>query len=304
MKVMVTPLAKLKERLGNRKRRIGMRLSSFHLRRAVSATEKDYLGFGNDLQSFYDRARKILETPDAAADGKAALRALNETPYDLVLMDCQMPEMDGYEAARRIRAGSSGVRNAEVPIIAMTAHAMQGDREKCLEAGMNDYLAKPVQPKTLNQILNRWLSKAGGRTTHHLDENVQAEGFSPEERKAVFDEKDLLERLMGDRDMARTVIAAFTDDVPKQILRLKAFLHQGDVSAIVQQAHSIKGASANVGAAALRADAFEIEKAGRDGRLDRVAEVVPKLENRLNTLRIVLSSSGYETCTQDGGKAT
>ena len=94
---------------------------------------------------------------EAVANGGEAIKALSEIPYDLVLMDCQMPEIDGYEATRWIRSGDSGARNPDIPIIAMTAHAMTGDRERCLAAGMNDYLSKPVQPKGLEQTLARWL---------------------------------------------------------------------------------------------------------------------------------------------------
>jgi PAS domain S-box-containing protein len=95
---------------------------------------------------------------DVAADGVEAIRALRSIPYDLVLMDCQMPEMDGYEATRRIRSGEAGPANRMIPIVAMTARAMQGDREKCLESGMNDYLPKPIDASALEESLAHWLT--------------------------------------------------------------------------------------------------------------------------------------------------
>ena len=101
--------------------------------------------------------KKLGCSADAVADGKEALASLRSIPYDLVLMDCQMPEMSGYEAAVCIRDPRSGVRNPQVPIVAVTAHAMNGDREECLAAGMNDYLSKPVQPSTLAAMLDKWL---------------------------------------------------------------------------------------------------------------------------------------------------
>jgi two-component system, sensor histidine kinase and response regulator len=108
-------------------------------------------------------ALKILENfgyrVDAVANGKEVIELLRKLPYDLVLMDCQMPEMDGFEATRAIRGGTSGALNPNIPVIAMTAHAMKGDREKCLEAGMSDYLAKPVHPPELAAALERWLQK-------------------------------------------------------------------------------------------------------------------------------------------------
>jgi signal transduction histidine kinase/CheY-like chemotaxis protein len=109
-------------------------------------------------------ARAMLEKlgyrTDITESGVEAVKALSRVPYDLVLMDCQMPEMDGFEAARRIRDASSGVLNPRAPIIAMTANAMQGDRERCIDAGMDDYLPKPVQSRALAEALDRWLSFA------------------------------------------------------------------------------------------------------------------------------------------------
>ncbi len=107
-------------------------------------------------------ARKILEKldyrADVAANGKEALAALSTIPYDLVLMDCQMPEMDGFEATQAIRRGEAGAGRAGTPIVAMTARAMQGDREKCLDSGMNDYLSKPIDSGLLAKTLERWLA--------------------------------------------------------------------------------------------------------------------------------------------------
>ncbi|MCG8617954.1 MAG: response regulator [Desulfobacterales bacterium] len=101
--------------------------------------------------------RKMGLSADAVTNGEEVLEALADGDYDLVLMDCQMPKMDGYEATRRIRSGDSGIRNPDITIIAMTANAMKGDRAKCLDAGMNDYLAKPVKKKDLVAILEKWL---------------------------------------------------------------------------------------------------------------------------------------------------
>ncbi|HCY87652.1 MAG TPA: hypothetical protein DHV36_21135 [Desulfobacteraceae bacterium] len=104
--------------------------------------------------------RKMGLSADAVTNGQEVLDALSEEDYDLVLMDCQMPRMDGYEATRRIRSGNTEVRNPDIPIIAMTANAMKEDRTKCLDAGMNDYLAKPVKLKDLSAMLNKWLDQA------------------------------------------------------------------------------------------------------------------------------------------------
>jgi CheY-like chemotaxis protein len=102
--------------------------------------------------------KKLGLQADAVGDGAEAIKALESTPYDLVLMDVQMPVMDGLEATRQIRSASSSVLNPNIPIVALTAHAMPSDREKCLEAGMNDYLAKPVAPQALARVLDKWLN--------------------------------------------------------------------------------------------------------------------------------------------------
>ncbi|VVB68486.1 Chemotaxis protein CheY [uncultured archaeon] len=104
--------------------------------------------------------RKMGLQADVVANGQEAVNALQTIPYDLVLMDCQMPEMDGFEATRRIRLEGSKALNPQIPIIAMTAFAMQGDREKCIQAGMSDFIGKPVQQRDLVKMLARWLAIA------------------------------------------------------------------------------------------------------------------------------------------------
>jgi CheY-like chemotaxis protein len=102
--------------------------------------------------------RKMGLRADVVADGQEAINALQMIPYDLVLMDCQMPEIDGFEATRCIRLEGSKALNPGIPIIAMTALSMQGDREKCIQAGMNDFIAKPVQQRELAEVIDRWLA--------------------------------------------------------------------------------------------------------------------------------------------------
>ena len=94
---------------------------------------------------------------DLAANGEEALTSLETLPFDLVLMDCQMPVMDGYEATQKIRHPDSKVLNRDIPIVAMTANTMEGDREKCLAVGMNDFIAKPINPNKVQKALHRWL---------------------------------------------------------------------------------------------------------------------------------------------------
>ena len=210
---------------------------------------------------------------DAVADGAEAVKALETIPYDLVLMDVQMPVMDGMEATRQIRSPESAIPNRRIPIVAMTAHALQGDRERYLEAGMNDYVSKPVSPQALAEVLARW-----------LPENDDA--LAP----VVFDRAGMLERLMDDEDLARVVTESFLDDAPRQIEALRGYLDAWDAPGAERQAHSIKGASSNVGGEALRALAFEMEKAGKAGDLGSIRARMDDLEREFARLKEAMTT--------------
>jgi len=230
--------------------------------------------------------KKLGLHADAVANGAEAVKALETLPYDLVLMDVQMPVMDGMEATRQIRDPRSAVRNHPIPIIAMTAHAMQGDRERCLEAGMNDFVTKPVDPHALAEALEKWLPKETATTTDQAPGVSEAVSVSAAEQEApVFDRAGMMTRMMDDEELARTVIEAFLDDVPKQIEALRSYLEAGDAISAERQAHTIKGASANLGGEALRALAFEMEKAGKAGNLEYVMAYLPEMERQFARLK-------------------
>ncbi|HEX7496954.1 MAG TPA: PAS domain S-box protein [Candidatus Limnocylindrales bacterium] len=229
---------------------------------------------------------------DAVANGAEAVSALESIAYDLVLMDVQMPQMDGLEATGHIRDPRSAVLNHLVPIIAMTAHAMQGDRQRCLDAGMNDYVTKPVSPQALSEALARWLP--GDDAAGPKDESAEPEAAIAEGAEAaagddletqVFDRSGLLARLMDDEDLALTVVDGFLEDVPRQIGALRSYLDAGDVEGSIRQAHTIKGASANVGGELLRAAAFDMEKAAQTGDLSAVKVRLPDLQARFARLK-------------------
>jgi two-component system, sensor histidine kinase and response regulator len=151
-----------------------------------------------------------------------ALEALRRADYDIVLMDCEMPNMDGCETARRIRCPSSGMRNPGIPIVALTAHALVGDREKCIAAGMNDYVAKPIEPRQLVEVLPKWLGLPAQR------EPVPLASSDPGPTPQVFREKELVARLSGDQALARTIVGGFLSDAPTQLQKLKQLIEQGD----------------------------------------------------------------------------
>jgi CheY-like chemotaxis protein/HPt (histidine-containing phosphotransfer) domain-containing protein len=227
--------------------------------------------------------RKLGVSTDIVANGREALEALKTLPYDLVLMDMQMPEMDGMEATRRIRDPQTAIPNRSIPIVAITANAMQSDRELCLEAGMNDYIAKPVSPAALAGALEKWLPKEGGSRNEQAGKPGSLPPTPPS--AVIWDRAAMLERLMADEDMARTISEGFLDDMSKQIVRLKEYLAAGDAAFAERQAHTIKGAAATVGGEALRAVAFEMEKAGKAGDLGAVNARMDILEAAFDQLR-------------------
>ncbi|MDY6909720.1 MAG: response regulator [Thermodesulfobacteriota bacterium] len=226
--------------------------------------------------------RKMGYEAVAVSNGKEAVAALSETPYDLVLMDIQMPEMDGLEATRTIREGQAPVLDPAVPIIAMTAHAMRGDREKCLEAGMNDYVAKPVQPDELMAAIQR-------QSRHRAPDPGAGEpaaptGSVPDSRK-ILDWESLVLRLGGDVELAQDILVGFIEDAPKQMAALRAALEAGDAEALRRNAHTLKGSSANVSATALQDAAFAMESAGVRGDGEAATSAMVELEKAFECLR-------------------
>jgi signal transduction histidine kinase/DNA-binding response OmpR family regulator len=232
---------------------------------------------------------RLGHTVEAVANGAEAVRATREGHYDLVLMDCEMPVMDGYEATRAICETSTGARNPRIPIVAVTASAMPGDRERCLRAGMDDYLTKPVDPEQVARTVAKLLARTSG--PHHSGE--LAESAAPAEDLAVFREEALLKRLMGRKALAGKLVKLFVDDVPTQLLNLRKRIEEADAPEARRQAHTLKGAAANVSANALRAMALQAEQAAAAGRLDEVADLLPGLENQFERLKHTLSESGW-----------
>jgi PAS domain S-box-containing protein len=220
---------------------------------------------------------------DAVANGIEALQALTDLPYDLVLMDVQMPEMDGLEATRRIRDPLSKVRKHDIPIIAMTAHAMAHDHQLCLDAGMNGYLSKPIDPRSLVQALQTWLPAPSEVPASPVSTvAVEASAHDP---TTIYDPVSLLARMLGDQELLETVLEVFLEDMPKQIDALSEFITQGKTLQAGRQAHTIKGAASNISAEALRAVASDMEKAGNADDIRALQAHLPILRQQFELLK-------------------
>ena len=195
--------------------------------------------------------RKLGARVRCVNNGIEALQALRDQAYDVVLMDCQMPEMDGYEASRQIRAGGNGILNSSIPIIALTAHALGSDRDKCIASGMNDYLSKPIDVAHLQEALTRAIT--GGAT------DVPAAQF--ESRKRLFDVEALLAGTGEDPTFVRELILVFADFAAENVSSLRSAVASNDIVQVRLLAHSMKGAARNIAAAGLAQHSEALENA-------------------------------------------
>jgi signal transduction histidine kinase/CheY-like chemotaxis protein/HPt (histidine-containing phosphotransfer) domain-containing protein/integral membrane sensor domain MASE1 len=236
-------------------------------------------------------AQAILERlghrADAVANGHEAVESLRVVPYDLVLMDCQMPEVDGYEATQRIRAKGSGVLDPDITIIALTANVTGGNRERCLQAGMNDFLSKPIHPQQLAEIIQRW-QKGGSK----IMEPVPSSPEPSTNESVVWDEVELRERYGDDDFLVREILGVFMEDLPERLKELRRAFETKDSANAERLAHMIKGSSATIGSPAMVAVARQMEDLVKDHQMTQALEMIPALElkflelKRLVTVRL------------------
>jgi CheY-like chemotaxis protein len=203
-------------------------------------------------------------------NGRLAVDRLEKEKFDIVLMDVQMPVMSGIEATQAIRSKEKST-GAHVPILAMTAHAMQGDRERCLAAGMDGYLSKPVQLKVLLQTV----------------EGMATPGFKPSEISQTLPEGEsfnaamLRERFRGNQKLLGTLVKTFQEDCPKMMARIRAALASHETAALAQAAHALKGSVGNFGPSPAFETARKLEFAGRQGELAGVRDMYSALEDHI-----------------------
>jgi two-component system sensor histidine kinase/response regulator len=223
---------------------------------------------------------------ECAPNGRLAVEALLRTCYDLVMMDCQMPEMDGFEATRQIRQlesqGKLPARSNRLPIVALTANALKGDRERCLEVGMDDYLSKPLQPEKLLATIESFLSKADAITAKELAPTEAVPPAAMPQTHAGLDIEPLLRRCRGNQAFVEKLLSKFRAESIQTLESLIRGLKESNGELAIRSAHSLKGMAATVSADRVSRAAGELETLGRAGDWDAVKRQVEQLQNELD----------------------
>ncbi len=236
-----------------------------------------------------------------ADNGLIALEMISNSPFDLVLMDIQMPYMDGYETTQAIRTLSGEA--ARLPIIAMSANAVEGDREKCLEANMNDYLSKPVEKKALLEVLKRWIRPVETASPTKLDPSA-SNGGPGETERLVFDAEDAFARYDGDHDILKTIIESFIADAAHTLAVIEDALHSGDAAGAGARGHALKGGASYIGAKRIQFLALNLENAGKAGDLPTAQSVLGDLRTEFDVFANVIAGFDWEKggdCDSSGG---
>ena len=221
---------------------------------------------------------------DIVADGRQAVEATGTNAYDAVLMDCQMPEMDGMQATAAIRkreadSGAQGKPVRPLPIIALTANALNGDREMCLRAGMDEYLSKPLNPRELISTLNRLVA---GRDLAPSGNAPAPLGGSAPDPESSFNLAQLLERCMGDIEFRDRLLARFPEQAVSAMRRIAEALASGNAQQVTRAAHGLKGTAANLSASRVLGIASEIEVLGKADRLAQIDPLLSSLQAELD----------------------
>lgn len=218
------------------------------------------------------------------ATGLAAVEACKENNYALILMDCQMPEMDGLTATRLIRQAESG-NGQHVPIIAMTAHAMEGDRDKCIAAGMDDYLSKPIEPDQLRKAMDKWLPE-----TIPPEAQPAATYLNYKERPGAPVDLAALRGRFGEEHVERLLRMFFFEEAPRHIETIKQTAAGKNLSQLLQAAHALRGTSASLSADQMKKLCAAIESAGNDENWSELPTLVEQLERELLVARDYVGS--------------
>ncbi len=232
--------------------------------------------------------KKLGYIADAVPNGLAVLEALNHTPYDIILMDCQMPELDGYEATRRVRARSG---NAPGPyIIAVTAHAMQGASEKCLAAGMNDYISKPVELEALAAALARGLPSRAGTIVLNNNKSGAGDGGVHPESESALCEKTLQDLKELGSEMGNSffpqLLETFERNAADHLVSLRSAISGAETGQLRREAHALKGASLTIGAQGMANICQQLENLGAAQNVMGAPEELARLDCEFARVKI------------------
>ena len=209
-------------------------------------------------------------------DGKKAYEKVISERWDLVLMDCQMPEMDGFEATRQIREMEKQKKRGHLPIVALTANAVKGDRELCLAAGMDAYVTKPIDVPTLVATLEALLK---GRKVVGSEQQASPDGKTAGDQP--FDVLVAFDRCMSDAGVVGRVLQKFKEHAPLTLAELQKKVEANDAMETKRLAHGMKGAAANISAERLRVLSLELERLGHEAELSAATELVKQMEAEL-----------------------
>jgi CheY-like chemotaxis protein/HPt (histidine-containing phosphotransfer) domain-containing protein len=223
--------------------------------------------------------QKIGYLADAADNGRLALDAIRRGSYDLIFMDCQMPVLDGYETTRELRRIEGTTRHTW--IVAMTAHSLEGDRAKCLAAGMDDYLSKPVKTEDLRAALERF------RGIRQIEEEVRTQGGAPAIDLSLLAGFRELEADSGDGILGK-LIDLFLENTPAVLTEARTAVSRHASPQLARAAHTLKGSCSNFGAERMRGACSQLEQLAGQGNLDGAAELLDNLEKEFNYVRLAL----------------
>jgi two-component system, sensor histidine kinase and response regulator len=246
------------------------------------------------LQMLERRGHSVI----VAENGRQALTAIERHKFDLVLMDVQMPEMGGLEATQLIREKEKST-GGHLPIVAMTAHAMHGDRERCIAAGMDGYLAKPIDPKSFLQTVEGisqqvTQSETGGQESEAREGSADQASAGRGAGGRALDVTALLEWFSGNRKLLRSIVKTFRDDCPQMMARIRSALAANDANLLADAAHALKGSVGNFGPTAALDTIREMEKIARQGKLDGAWELYATLEDEIALLLPALHAIGAQ----------
>lgn len=243
---------------------------------------------------------------DIAENGQDAVDMFGKKTYDIILMDVNMPVMDGFEATGSIRDIERQTNKKPVPIIAMTANAMRGDKERCINAGMDDYISKPMQRNILRQKLEQWSDKRSivrknemsddGDSVEDLNQKSLENEHTPPEKdikkteewkedKTIFNFDDAIERYDGNLELLKELVEEFLSDCDVRIFEMAKKLGEGDFASIRNNAHGMKGGASYISFERFVKAAFQLEVAGGEGDNEKIALSLNKLKGEYSTVK-------------------